>query len=42
MKEYEAILLVRPSVVERCKEQHLTWAEIIGCIVFSLYMMVNV
>jgi hypothetical protein len=32
----------RPSVVERCKAQHLSWKEIIGCLLFVLWGMVSV
>lgn len=37
-----ALISVKPSVVERCKAQHLSWQEIVGVILFTLFGMVNV
>jgi hypothetical protein len=32
----------RVSVAEKCKAQHLTWKEIIGCILFVLWGSINI
>jgi hypothetical protein len=44
VREYEATIWVyeRRSVVERCKEQHLTWPEILACILAVLWGSVSV